>query len=128
MLCTVNGTCLSMDLWIRKNLTMLAIWGLWEVSGHIPCRLWQAASLHFHLQILLKFSPVYKMHSLCLFLLVYFSHYCFIFKYKWDRNTFLFQNIQTIYQYKNNVKVASLPPHSYFAVQRPPLSCIMSVL
>ena len=52
----------------------------------------------------------------------------FYFQVQVRQEYILFQNIQTIYQYKTMSKLPSLPPHSYFAVQRPPLSCIMSVL
>lgn len=79
---------------------MLAIWGLWEVSGHIPCKLWQAASFHFHLQILLKISPVYKMHSLCLFLFaLLFSLLFFIFQVQ-VRQEYIF-----ISKYSNNIPI-----------------------
>lgn len=77
MLHTVENTCDS--LWVRDSGETSLCWqisGLWEGSGHILCKLRQAALSHLHLQFLLELFPVCKMLPLCLFLLFCFFLYC----------------------------------------------------
>lgn len=80
MLHTVDNTCDS--LWIRDSEETSLCWqilGLWEVSGHIPCKLWQAAS-SFSSSTLIQIIPYVQSASsllisfvLLLSLLFYFQ-------------------------------------------------------
>lgn len=81
MLHTVDNTCDS--LWVHDSGETSLCWqisGLWEVSGHSPCKLRQAASSHFHLQLLFKLFPMCKMLPLCLFPFVLLLSLLFYFQ------------------------------------------------